>query len=375
MKIRLLVLFAALSASAYAGDRSTCNGNAPGEDIYKHYTGTIGDRKVMVDLRYGFCGASNYGGTYVYYSGTGKPHKLIIREPQSFAHNATLTATEMDADVYWPDVIHNEGLPKWTFVIGDNKLTGKCIVNGQESDINLVEDYSTATVLTLTVFNDSMKTMKPGKPMGSAYYSYIGIVPSTTLSAADARFLKEQLFSINRLDSKGTLDNIGTYASQSAFASFKTSYEQLPADTANVGWKMIKRVYASDMVMPMYNNNGIVVLEGTSFAMVNGKYESEYLYANLDMKTHKLWTVNNMIDSKTGKQKLLNLLQDAASKSAGKTSKETIQEKASSIPEDVAVTNSGLLFFSKNEETQSVFIPYAKLKGILSSDFAKRMNI
>ncbi len=86
---------------AYAGDRKTCIHHGPGEDIYKHYKGTIGTHQVLLDLRYGYCGSSNYGGSYIHDLTTGTTTRLIISEPASFAHNMELTGTESRIEDYW----------------------------------------------------------------------------------------------------------------------------------------------------------------------------------------------------------------------------------------------------------------------------------
>lgn len=368
-KFLITILFSyTLSSIVYAGDRTTCDHHAKGEDIYRHYTGTIGSRKVMVDLRYGFCGASNYGGTMVYDMTSGSVHRLTIREPESFAHDAELTGTETDIQQNWIEEVDKSGLPAWKFVIGDHKVIGKYTAEGKEADIQLAEDYANASEFNVSVFEDSMKTMKPGKPMANGYYSYIGIVPGSNMPQADSRFFTEHAG-----------NNIASASlSQQALNNFKTSYEMLASDTTSTGWKSIKRVYCSNTVMPMYNNNGIVVLELNTFGIENGSYRAINTHQNLDIKGRKEWTTVNIIDGKTGQQKLLNLLKEADSKRNIKTSKETITGEVS-LPHDVAITNSGLLFFTPGITSLDpgicTYLPYSKLKGILSPAFAKRMGL
>jgi hypothetical protein len=65
----------------HAQKKRSSTPHAPGEDIYKHYTGSIGKRQVTLDLRYGYQGASNYGGSSFYYADEDRIHHFYISEP------------------------------------------------------------------------------------------------------------------------------------------------------------------------------------------------------------------------------------------------------------------------------------------------------
>ncbi len=57
------------------------NTSASTLDIYRHYTGTIGSDHVVLDLRYGMDGGSNYGGSACYYIEKNLITNIMIRYP------------------------------------------------------------------------------------------------------------------------------------------------------------------------------------------------------------------------------------------------------------------------------------------------------
>jgi hypothetical protein len=56
----LSFLFAIDTRSLAQYKHRKANPHEAGEDIYKHYTGTIVSKKIVLDLRYGYQGATNY---------------------------------------------------------------------------------------------------------------------------------------------------------------------------------------------------------------------------------------------------------------------------------------------------------------------------
>lgn len=363
----LLAIAATISLlqPAFAGDGKTCKHHGPGEDIYKHYKGAVGDHKIILDLRYGFCGSSNYGGSYIHDLTTGITTQLIIREPRSFAHDAELMASEYDINgsYFGSDM---PPISTWHFSISGTSLKGTFKYQHDETDhpLELAED-NTAIPFEVSVFSDSAKTMRPGKPMFTAYYEYIGT--QATGSSASVNQYILQLTGGKTLGATN-MDELPSVLAQKSYTEFNTMYQSLPGDTSNVAWKgrHIHDYYT--IVFPAYNNNDIVSLECLKYGE-----KSSHSSISIDTRSNKQFTATSVFGKNT--DKALVVVKEEYNKHPTKG----LEANSLTITDDFILTAGGIIFCytSADEypEERRLFIPYTRLSPILSTDFKKRMNL
>lgn len=380
MKRNLIFLFifthiVNCTATLYAGDRKKCVHHALGEDIYKHYTGTIGNKKVVLDLRYGFCGASNYGGSYFYYPDDNETRCLIIYEPKSFDHTTELTAREQSINYYWGN---HDDVPSasWSFVIKDNHLTGRWTSADKKTtaEIRMTEDYSHAIRMDVIVYNDSAKTEQPGKPMRTAYFDYLGVRPSANFSNAEAYLINKEILKLTGTDHQGIVDMeiLPSAIAQQRFNDFTRIYGLLPDDTTNQAWNT-RNFYYSSMVFPVYNDKGLLSLE-----LVNASAKPAN-YVCIDVARNKTLRLADII--KTDNDKLTALISKEYKNTADAETIKALPAEKIRFPENFMVTGKGIVFcYSSNTSPAytsevRVFLSFAKLGGMLTKDFRTRMGI
>ncbi len=348
---------------ALAGDRKTCKHHAPGEDIYKHYKGTIGAHAVLLDLRYGYCGSSNYGGSYIHDLTDGTTTRLMIGEPASFAHDVELTATVSNISDDWWNAVENE--PEWHFRINGDNLKGTWTSADKKVslDIDLAED-KTASPFEVITFSDSAKTMKPGKPMHTAYYDFVGVTAIPASSPVNKSILQ---FTHGSALGALNMEELPSVLAQKDYITFKTAYESLPSDTANPVWHISENYYAT-LVFPVYNNNKIVSLE-----CIFHSNEFEHTCVNIDLSSNKQFTLNTVFGSNIRKADAI-LKEEYKKHYAERLSVDSV-----AATENFAITNGGLIFYYTYyrgyQAEKSLYIPYSKLSALLSKDFKKRMSL
>ena len=343
---------------AYAGDRKTCVHHGPGEDIYKHYKGTIGTHKVLLDLRYGYCGSSNYGGSYIHDLTTGTTTRLIISEPASFAHNVELTGTESRIEDYWWD--NMETSPQWRFTIDHDRLKGQRISADKKvkTNIDLAEDPA-ATAFQMVTFTDSAKTMRPCKPMFTAYYDHIGVSSSATVNEAIMTVTNGKALGASNME------DLPSALAQKVYTDFKTMYESLPADTSDARWKRHTHYYAT-LLFPVYNDKGIVALEYRD-------HNDNYSMINIDVQTGRPLTHAAVFGRND--DKLLAMVREEYQKHPDKG----LAVDSLSHTNDFMLVAGGVIFrYSYTDQyhkDRNVFLPYKQLLPLLAPDFKKRMGL
>jgi hypothetical protein len=334
--------------------------HAPGLDIYKHYRGTIGSKTISLDLRFGFCGGSNYGGSSYYYVGNEELTGLMINEPERFDLGVTLHSNEFSIGKNLVTDVHDpqndrENNPHWEFEISGNKLTGKrhSIDGKTTEDVHLTEDYSESVALDMAFFEDPVSKMH-----------LISAKPSPSVSKADADFI-----------SRSTLN----------FFTGK--------DAASADWPEYLKGFKTNLtgyiiLLPVYNDDGFLVLEKqTGFA------PASFSYLCLDVSNKKQLELKDII--KADNNALSSRLETAARKKykldAGKKLSTWFKSDKIPVTDKIMLTNTGINFcydlseiipekdyqgkFIFPDAPVKIFLSYAQLHDLLTADFRKRIGM
>ena len=361
-KINLAVVFTifAFFSIAQTHKWDKCRGkDIPGAEIYKHYSGTIGDKKVVLDLTFGFCGGSNYGGSTYYYPGKEGSTLFNIGEPDSFDLNITLYGEEEPVkNKLWENInswTDRSKLSRWTFKIKDEKLTGTwgSADNKETRDINLTEDYTKSVPMELIRFEDKLSGT-------SLLYSK----PSLTAKPADAEFVTEQ-----------QLNFLG--ATKEHNRNWQDFLRTLK-ESNSLGYIMF---------IPVYNDNGFLVFEKMTTPN-DGKYKPKYSYLCLDVQNKKRLTLNDIIHSNN---EITTMLETALRKkyNLDKDKRLNMYFNFEKVPvtNNIMLTEQGINFcynfdeivikqnnLRPSESQIKVFLSYNQLKKVLQEDFKKRLK-
>ena len=386
--IRLLcclcfVLFSVIGNNAlHAQDKNRkANPHATGEDICKHYTGTIGDKNVVLDLRYGYQGASNYGGSRYYYADKAGTYGLIIPEPESFDHNIVLTAEEakenhdLNNDDLAPD--RSNLAAKWEFTISGDSLTGtrQDFVTRQTEDIRLAEDYKKSTELDMVFITDKLPTKDdPEKTWAMA--SYMLVQPSFNTVEDKVIFIKG-----TALNFLGGLKLGAYYWSAFPPAYTKKFFDDIVAENDT---PIVEKDYYMAL-MPTYNDNGFLVLE----RMIGLGYDS-ISYLCMDVRNKKQLDLKDILNVDNAKlSKLLeNALREKYKLDKNKSLNTWLLVSKIPVTKNFALGHKGIYFTYNSGELYkskpgswnarnelSIFLPYDQLQSMLKPEFKKRLAL
>ena len=385
MMRRAAYLFVFMCALLYTNDsnaRKDCKSLIYGSNVYKHFVGTVGKRKVALDFRFGFCGGSNFGGSYVHEAGSNNTKLLMIYEPEKFEYDAQLQATEYFIDDNWLALDRGEHSHPvtWQFTIKGHRLNGKCY-GGDIKDslkIDMVEDYSGAFALEATEYNDSMKKYF-GTTALKATYGYDGVVPAVAMPLADAHIINAQL--VAQLGYSGsepiTITDYEKQAARMSFEAFTKKCQQLITDTPVDNLPTSVSSGFTSM-FPVYNGDGLLTMEYQHYNSGVNLNIDKHGYFCLDVTRNKIWHLNEMVSDYS---ELTNIIQKEY-KSRKEQHKLIDMPMEQLVPTDnIILTPAGLVFcYISNDELAMVpelrvFVPYSKLRPVLTSDFRGRMKI
>jgi hypothetical protein len=326
--------------------------HAPGADVYKHYTGTLGGKKVTLDLRYGYNGSSNYGGSTYYFPDKDERTLFYIRQPADFSRDVPLVCFEQPEDTALiTSRTYDNTSASWLFKITGDKLTGTWHsgIDRDHAVIELVEDYTNSCPMELAFFSNNLDVL----PYPTAM---ICAIPSSRMNKEDAAFVTSEEISF-------------LSGGKSPFTTWE-AYEQ-----GNAG-----RFDANRYLVPVYNDNGILVIENEYGSSHLGNLELSYL--TLDIRNHKRLQADDMLN--LASMKLSGLLEDAFRKKYGILATEPLSSRLrhDRIPSTKMVypVHSGIVFcympdeLAKDKEV-AICVPYHQLRGILTPEFSKRLGL
>jgi hypothetical protein len=371
----LLLLMSVHACAQYKHRKA--DAHAPGEDIYKHYTGTIGDKKIALDLRWGWQGGSNYGGSDYYYADEPGTHSFDIYEPETFDHDATLNAKDViitqfgqmfgDRDV--PS-------PKWQFTLNGNKLNGTWVsADGiTNATVALTEDYSNSYPMDLVIFRDSIYYKSETNSMpANGIFTYSA--PSSSCNSNDGNFIKRAEFRF--LHGNGEYNEpTGVLTKKYAKALFAKNIKTY-ADTATK--KSDKAAFGMCSLMPVYNDEGLLVLkESHSVNFTN----EQVAYLCLDVRNQKQLELKDMLVANTNV--LSPLLEKELRKKykldPSKDLKTWLLKSKIPVTSNAYPAHKGIVFtYNPGEllpnDNVDIFLSYDDLRNLLTEDFKKRIGM
>lgn len=388
------VLFLILVMTLISGDFLSAQGRkgtdpyAPGENIYKHYVGTIGKRKAVLDLVWGYQGGSNFGGSNFYFMDTSVVYNLSILQPATFDHGETLHAVVDMGENPWGTEQDDAGI-SIDFNIIENKLTGKYhnMLTGEVYDINLTEEYGKPIAFDMIIGSDAATiTGNHGNAVTADIFT-LGVTPAVKITnITEMDFINKQLLKFAQLENiqaEYIADFYKEYrvnfisASKiyftRLFASGNIINPESPEYKSNLSRMLILR--------PVYNDTGFLVFKKYAD---NGKGR-EMTFLNLDMKTKKPLQLKDIVKKNPGWMSSLLESQFRKKYNLGTTVKLKDLLKVDRMPvtENIALTHDGIIFYYKqvdilkeNMEPDlaiSVYLTYKQLRPILKKEFADRI--
>lgn len=372
---------------------TACKHKAPGNKDalkgrwYKRYTGTIAGQPVVANI-YSY-GDNTADGTYYY---ANKSEVLYISLEIDSANVGHIEVTE---SVITDRPKENEEADEdsrmenvWDVTFNDDHITGKFYKDkgAPTYDIDLHEDYSNAYPLDMVRYDDSVKAQKVDE---GAIVSWMGVVPSAKMAAADADFINRGILQLMKNERMVTLPDISeTKDFQHKYLSaYLTQYgqyvEKLKNGTETADPNRRFEQYLE--IVPMYNDKGMLVLANQWYDYSGGAHGNHgSSYINIDVRDKKIWKTEDVLHAdSTAISKLLD--EEARSKfHMGKTDTISNFLNAERVPvsSNIIIADKGITFCYSTMEIATIpegdikfFIPYNKLKPLLKAEFVARMGL
>lgn len=375
-KLSILLVVLITSLTTLAQKKKSDNPHGPGEDIYKHYTGTVGDKQVTLDLIWGYQGGSNYGGSMVQFATEAEPLLMYIGEPPTFEHGKPLRGQLAKLTD-----IKSKSIYEWTFTVGEKTLTGtaKDLETGATQTINLKENYDRSMKFDFRVEDRTSRIILPGtkdKPLCKV--SAIYVLPDTTVAhtkAVSVKYHTAQLF-------KGAVANPADFTNM-----YLKSFEEYCLPKA----KQLPEEHAAKLdfsctgfVTPVYNDNNLLVLKIWEWNWMSATHYDKIDYVVLDLENNMQLTDEDIIslgnksriNSKLEKE--LRRLYNQPTEKMGKwTMKDYLPE---TTPKHTFPTANGIVFHYEPNEVMKddpvdIFLPYTELKDYIAEPLKKKLNL
>ncbi|MCC7029183.1 MAG: hypothetical protein IT257_02680 [Chitinophagaceae bacterium] len=377
----------------FAQEKKRGNPYAEGENIYKHYAGSIGGRKVVLDLVWGFQGGSNFGGSYYYFTDSPQVNHMSILEPPTFEHTEKLRGIVEPEENPWnyEDLSFDDADVTWDFHIDGNILTGvyRKKSTGEEHALYLVETYGKSIAFDMVIGSD--RVMIPSSSGGGAAAEIftLGISPSPlTTNITEMDFVNKELLKFTQIENIQS-EYIADYykamrvnfikGSKIYFTQLFASGNAVNTESAEYKSHLTRRL----LVRPVYNDTGFLVVKKYFF---DGEKNTEQ-YLNLDLKRSKRLVLADILKIN---ERWLSAMIEAAFRSKynmGNTAKLNQWLTVDRLPvsQKYSLSPRGIIFYYDKkslikdksltfyEADFAVFISYEQLRSMMKRDFAARI--
>lgn len=377
----------------FAQEKKRGNPYAEGENIYKHYTGSIGTRKVVLDLVWGYQGGSNFGGSYYFFSDSPQVYHMSILEPPTFEHTEKLHGLVEEEENPWnyEDKSFDDADITWDFHIDGNTLTGvyRKKSTGEEHAMYLVETYGKSVAFDMVIGSDRVIVPNPSGSAVAAQIFTLGISPSpATTNITEMDFVNKELLKFTQVENIQS-EYIADYYKAMRVNFIKGSkiyLTQLFAsgnafNTESDEYK--SHLSRSLLVRPVYNDTGFLVIK--KYYADGDKNTQDYL--NLDLSRSKRLYLQDIL--KINDRWLSAMIEASfrAKYNMGNTAKLNqwltidrlpVSQKFSLSPRGIIfyydkkslIKDKSLVFY---EPDFSIFVSYDQLRSMMKKDFAARI--
>ena len=391
-------IFALMCTTASAQKQGTLYPAPEPENIYKHYTGTIGDKKIVLDLMYGYNGGSNFGGSRYYTPGKEGVTTFSMNGPSMADRHAMAVATEFTPiDQLWvkySEIWPNGTTPHWQFHIVGNRLNGTWTSadSTQRYDVHLTEDYSQSSKMDISFIHDTILIINK---YGRKFIAQLNLVTAWPLIKEDnGQFIMEEislfLTGAKGLNKDDYLRGLKEDYRQKLIGGNRDriDYNSEEGEEVYAGWGW----YCMYMELtPEYNDNGFLVLKKAYGDMCTYKIvKNERSFLCLDVRNKKRLEYNDILT--TDSTKISELLGETARKQyqldADKKLSTWFLYDHLPVTKNIALGNEGITFLYREGEIledkkdgkgysqiPELFISYKDLGDMLTKNFKKRIGM
>jgi len=387
----LVVLFI-LNTELHAQGTAAVGPTAAGENIYRHFTGTIGNHRAVLDLRYGFQGALNFGGSTCYFADEGGLSFFLISQPPTFSDTEVFRAQVFPEDVSLSEIKNVYSIfvqtQRFEFKLSKDSLIGKWFNPDtiEQLNIALKEDYSNAQPFIFKHAADSVVAVGKRNDTMKAIVSYNGVSISPNMKKSDVIFINKAVAQFMSSSGISVKDPHGL--PEACFRKFFTEFKASVDESKEVNGGNFRGIFT---LFPVYNDNGFLVLQkgGYQYDFENKEYTDRYLYLCLDVKNKKTLKLDDILV--VNNEALTGLLEKAFRKKyhlePGKKLSDLFTSDSMPVTDNFIIVNKGLIFsycpvkiFRDDEDISELqemrlFLSYDELGSMLKTEFKSRIGL
>ncbi len=387
-----LLVFPIFGAGLRAQVAENVDPYAPGENIYRHYTGTIGQHKAVIDLRFGFQNASNFGGSTYYFTDEGGLNFFLLSKPPTTAHNDQQRAQVYPENIPLKEVKNVYSIfvqtSRFEFTLSHDSLIGKWYnQNAMEPlIITLTENYSNAVPLIFKHIDDSAVANGKNNETKKAVASYNGVQLSPKVNEKDAQFITKAVSQFLGGNGKGLSDPYDL--SRAVFQQYFLGFNSTVKKGEKLDGSTFSGIYT---LFPVYNDNGFLILQvgGYQYDFANKEYTDRNRYLCLDVKNKKTLNPDDILEPNN--EVLTTLLEKTFREKyqlePGKKLNELFTTDKMPLTDNIMPVSKGIIFsyypakiFRESEDISELqemrlFISYTELHSLLKPDFKARIGL
>ncbi len=345
-------------------------------DFYKHFSGTIDGKPLLLEL---VCYEGKYSGYY--YTTDGRPVEL---DGSKDSTTGIIALEETSATFLKNDTV---GFT-WQLHIKADSAYGQRInpVDKNTANISLKENYNDGAV-QLDVFYQSM-TAAYHEDMDTPYAenSVQWIYPKDPQAQ---KFVTGSVFKMIQCDtaasySKESLSNCLSAKAEDYFHEYRETISLLEEGGAELKSE-VNNFSSTAQQRVVWNANQWLVVEAQEYDYSGGAHGNTVsTYYNFDLQSQKQWTIADMVVPDT--EKLTVLLDITARKYFGLSDGEALQGRLlvnkMPVTDNFFITRTGIVFCYQPYEIASfsdgnilLFISYNELSDMLTPAFRERMKM
>jgi hypothetical protein len=378
-KIGFLLLLLTVVSCGNKKKTGSSTGNADAEetttdtgDFYHRYSGTLAGQQIVLHMHRA---DNKITGSY-YYISQGKTINLYSFEDTTNDNDYLLSEIPFG---------RNDGdYAHWHFRLNGDKLDGKWTsADGRkEYAVSLTEQYPEGSYRMQVKNYKATRTLTDGKEEPFAVMTDAYLLPAASIPAADAAFILSVVKKQFDCDTvSNDIDECIRKKAEAYFADYRSGLADM--DTSDLASPMNNYSSVHDMRIG-YNDHGMLVLENFYSYYSGGahdNYSSTFVCA--DVQQHRIWRLEDIL---TVDSSVLKPLLDMAARdyfgvdSSGSLEGLLVDEVP--VTGNVIVSEKGISFVYNPYEiasfadgTVALFIPYDKLRDLLTPAFIERMHL
>ncbi len=362
------------------------------DSFFRHYTGTAGRHKMVLDMRYNASGIPSLGSSTYYFTDEGGLNFFLTKAPPQYSKSDVFNSQVFPENMplsnisnAYSDQVQTSRL---SFVFSHDSIKGTWLNgNGQEQlPLTLKEDNTGGVPFIFSQTTDSVVVVTKKQETVKALATYVGVQPSPRSNTKDVMFIDKALARFMGGSESHIKDS--RYFSAICFQKFFDQFRAAAKENKRLTATSFSDVFT---LFPVYADNGFLVLQqgGYQYDFDKDSYTDQNRYLCLDLESRKTLQLDDILVRNN--DMLSKLLENAFRKKyqvePGKKLNTMFLTDALPVTDNFILVGKGLIFsyspaviFREEQDISGLqemrlFLSYDELAGMLKPEFKSRVGL